>query len=168
MKLIKIIVDEMPKTVTDCLFHSAWGRCKILHKADLNVCFSNRCPLAIKKMEETMDNRKDIEEMAKAIYETGVAIDGTDIAFGLMEDSHFHRMAGKLYNAGYRLESEVRKETAREILNKIYDEIEKARLESEFQDENGKWLIDESEFMSEFTLGKLYELYAEYSVEVKG
>ena len=82
-----------------------------------------------------MEKQKDIEEMAKAIYETGVAIDGTDIAFGLMEESHFHRMAGKLYNAGYRLESEVRKETAREILNKIYDEIEKARLESEFQDE---------------------------------
>ena len=115
MKLIKIIVDEMPKTVTDCLFHSAGGRCKILHKADLNVCFSNRCPLAIKKKEEIMDNQKDIEEMAKAIYETGVAIDGTDIAFGLMEDSHFHRMAGKLYNVGYRLESEVRKETAKEI-----------------------------------------------------
>ena len=49
-----------------------------------------------------MEKQKDIEEMAKAIYETGVAIDGTDIAFGLMEDSHFHRMAGKLYNAGYR------------------------------------------------------------------
>lgn len=72
-----------------------------------------------------------------------------------------------LYNAGYRMESEVRKETAREILNKVYNEIEKARLESEFQDENGKWLIDESEFISEFTLGKLHELYAEYGVEVE-
>ena len=71
-----------------------------------------------------MDNQKDIEEMAKAIYETGVAIDGTDIAFGLMEDSHFHRMAGKLYNEGYRLESEVRKEMSKEVYEWIKDFME--------------------------------------------
>lgn len=128
MKIIKILVDKMPETVADCQFHSAWGRCKILHKLNLDVCFSNKCPLAIEKMEETVDKQKEIEGMAKAIYETGVAIDGTDIAFGLMEESHFHRMAGKLYNAGYRLESEVRKETAREILDWFYKALIKANF----------------------------------------
>lgn len=47
------------------------------------------------------DKEKQIEKMAKAIYETGVAIDGTDIAFGLIEDSHFERIARKLVAAGY-------------------------------------------------------------------
>lgn len=48
-----------------------------------------------------MDKQKEIEKMAKAIYETGVAIDGTDIAFGLIDDSHFERMARKLVAEGY-------------------------------------------------------------------
>lgn len=48
-----------------------------------------------------MDKQKEIEKMAKAIYETGIAIDGTDIAFGLIEDSHFERIARKLVEEGY-------------------------------------------------------------------
>ena len=48
-----------------------------------------------------MDKQKEIEKMAKAIYETGIAIDGTDIAFGLIDDSHFERMARKLVAEGY-------------------------------------------------------------------
>lgn len=48
-----------------------------------------------------MDKHREIEEMAKAIYETGIAIDGTDIAFGLIGDSHFERMARKLVTEGY-------------------------------------------------------------------
>ena len=63
---------------------------------------------------------------------------------------------------------EVRKETAREILDKIYCAVENARLESEYQNDKGKWVIDEHEFMSEFTLGKLHELYAEYGIELFG
>lgn len=47
-----------------------------------------------------MDNKKEIERMSKAIYETGIAIDGTDIAFGLIDDSHFERMARKLVLKG--------------------------------------------------------------------
>lgn len=61
-----------------------------------------------------------------------------------------------------------RKETAKQILDKVYDAVEKARLESEFQNEKGDWSIDEHEFMSEFTFGKLHELYAEYGVELFG
>lgn len=41
-----------------------------------------------------------IDEMAKAIYATGVALDGTDYAFGVYDDDdHFHRMANALYDA---------------------------------------------------------------------
>lgn len=42
-----------------------------------------------------------IDEMAKAIYATGVALDGTDYAFGVYDDDdHFHRMASALIAAG--------------------------------------------------------------------
>ena len=50
-----------------------------------------------------MEDKKQIEEMAKVIYESKVAIDGSDMAFGLFdEDDHFHRIARFLYKAGYR------------------------------------------------------------------
>lgn len=43
---------------------------------------------------------EQIDEMAKAIYATGVALDGTDYAFGVYDDDdHFHRMANALYAA---------------------------------------------------------------------
>lgn len=53
--------------------------------------------------------QEQIEEMAKDIYSTGIAIDGTDIAYGVYaNDDHFHRIAQKLYfNNGYRKASEV-------------------------------------------------------------
>ncbi len=38
-----------------------------------------------------MDKEKEIESMSKAIYETGIAIDGTDIAFGLIDDRLFEQ-----------------------------------------------------------------------------
>lgn len=49
-----------------------------------------------------MKTREDlIDEMAKAIYATGVALDGTDYAFGVYDDDdHFHRMASALIEAG--------------------------------------------------------------------
>lgn len=54
---------------------------------------------------------EQIEEMAKAIYATGVALDGTDYAFGVYaDDDHFHRMANALYNEGYRKCDEVIKD----------------------------------------------------------
>lgn len=43
---------------------------------------------------------EQIDEMAKAIYATGVALDGTDYAFGVYDnDDHFHRMASALIGA---------------------------------------------------------------------
>ena len=50
---------------------------------------------------------EQVEEMAKAICATGVALDGTDYAFGVYDDDHFHRMANALYSAGYRTRDEV-------------------------------------------------------------
>lgn len=45
---------------------------------------------------------EQIEELAKAIYATGVALDGTDYAFGVYgDDDHFHRMASALIAAGF-------------------------------------------------------------------
>lgn len=67
-----------------------------------------------------MDKQKEIEKMTKAIYETGVAIDGTDIAFGLIEDSHFERIARKLVAAGYGDVRAAVKETAQDIFSWIY------------------------------------------------
>lgn len=48
-----------------------------------------------------MINMKEIEEMAKALFESGVALDATDFAFGVDGDDHFTRLAIKLVNAGY-------------------------------------------------------------------
>lgn len=54
---------------------------------------------------------EQVEEMAKAICATGVALDGTDYAFGVYDDDdHFHRMANALYSAGYRKLDEVIKD----------------------------------------------------------
>lgn len=62
------------------------------------------------------DKQKQIEEMAKDIYTTGVAIDGTDIAYGVFDnDDHFHRMANALYAAGYRKQGD----TVREFVEKV-------------------------------------------------
>lgn len=55
--------------------------------------------------------KQAIEEMARNIFESGVAIDGIDRAFAAvhgadMTDSHFMRIAHHLYNDGYRKQSE--------------------------------------------------------------
>ena len=64
-----------------------------------------------------MNTREEqIAEMAKDIYTTGVAIDGTDIAYGVFDnDDHFHRMANVLYAAGYRKQGD----TVREFVEKV-------------------------------------------------
>lgn len=54
---------------------------------------------------------EQIDEMAKAIYATGVALGGTDYVFGVYaDDDHFHRMANALCDAGYRKRDEVIKD----------------------------------------------------------
>lgn len=71
-----------------------------------------------------MDKQKEIEKMTKAIYETGIAIDGTDIAFGLIEDSHFERIARKLVAAGYGDVHAAVKEFAERVKMSFYYEFD--------------------------------------------
>ena len=47
-----------------------------------------------------MNNEQEIEEMAKVLFESGVALDATDFAFGVDGDDHFTRLAIKIVNAG--------------------------------------------------------------------
>lgn len=80
---------------------------------------------------------EQVEEMAKTIYATGVALDGTDHAFGVYDgDDHFHRMANALYDAGHRKQGDI----AREILDEVSRHF------------GGAWLV---------------ELYKKYGVEVE-
>lgn len=110
-----------------------------------------------------MTDEKLIEEMAKDIFESKVAIDGSDMSFGLIdEDDHFHRIARFLYKHNYRklpedavvltkgaYESlsnkaranvvnavELRKETAREVLDKVYDWGQGFFIEHSFMEED--------------------------------
>ena len=55
--------------------------------------------------------KEQIEEMARSIFETGIALDGIDIVFAIRHgaeypDSHYMRIAEGLYAAGYRKQSE--------------------------------------------------------------
>lgn len=84
-----------------------------------------------------MNYEDQIREMAKAIYKSGVAIDATDIAFGLYDtDTHFHRMATKLYAAGYGKVKQAVKETVRAI----YEEVEKIPYHN-LSDEEGRGYV---------------------------
>lgn len=50
-----------------------------------------------------MIKQEQIEEMAKEIFNSGIAIQASDLAYGLIDnDDHFHRLAKYLYAAGYR------------------------------------------------------------------
>ena len=72
---------------------------------------------------------EQVEEMAKAIYATGVALEGTDYAFGVYDnDDHFHRMANALYDAGYRKQGD----TVREFAEKLRDKECSAKIGSEW------------------------------------
>lgn len=95
-----------------------------------------------------MNTREEqIAEMAKDIYTTGVAIDGTDIAYGVFDnDDHFHRMANALYAAGYRKQSDTVSEFVR-------------KLKSDFDNDKGNLYVISEE--------RLNELAAEYGVGVE-
>lgn len=98
---------------------------------------------------------EQVEEMAKAIYATGVALDGTDHAFGVYDnDDHFHRMANALYAAGYRKQSD----TAREILQKLIYNITANNT-------NDGYLSESIDYSS--TIDDIKELAAQYGVEVE-
>ena len=57
MKLIKVIVDRKPETVTDCIFLKVGflcNKCRITNKRMGKVCFTDECPL-----EENKENQND-------------------------------------------------------------------------------------------------------------
>lgn len=57
MKLIKVIVDKKPETVTDCIFLKVGflcNKCRITNKRMGKVCFTDECPL-----EENKENQND-------------------------------------------------------------------------------------------------------------
>lgn len=117
-----------------------------------------------------MDKQKEIEKMLEKINENfpncrDFCNDGKKcfIKNGLADCVNCTR-AVALLNAGY---GDVRY-VVKDVLNKVFRYVEEARLECEFQDKDGKWFIDESEFICEFTLGKLQELYREYGIEMFG
>ena len=74
----------------------------------------------------------------------------------------YRERAEALYAAGYRKQSEV----AKEVLDKVYKAVEQVRLDCEFQNEKGEWLMDEGDFLAEFTFGALREIYAEYGIDI--
>lgn len=111
------------------------------------------------EMRSQQIEQKQIEKMAKDIYATGVAIDGTYIAYGVYDnDDHFHRIARKLYAAGYRKQSDV----AKELINCILIDLIALR--------SGK-LSDKSLGLNNKTYKclvlRLKEIAAEYGVEVE-
>lgn len=60
--------------------------------------------------------KNEIKKLAEEIYRAGVALDGSDFAH---KSDHFERLAGELYKAGYRKQSETVKEFAEKLLDKI-------------------------------------------------
>lgn len=62
-----------------------------------------------------MNNEKEIEEMAKVLFESGVALDATDFAFGVDGDDHFTRLAIKLVNVGFGNVKQAVQEFAEEL-----------------------------------------------------
>jgi len=59
---------------------------------------------------------KEINEMAEAILNAGIALDGNDFAY---KSDHFERLAKVLYNAGYRKQSDTIKEFVEKLLENI-------------------------------------------------
>lgn len=53
--------------------------------------------------------QEQIEELAETILKSGIAIEGTDFAFGITNDKedHFSRLSRKLYSVSYRKASDV-------------------------------------------------------------
>lgn len=68
-----------------------------------------------------MKRQDALNEFATDIYNTGVAIDGTDLAYGTTGcDSHFHRMAARLMEKGYCKTEHIAEWIAKELSNHCY------------------------------------------------
>jgi hypothetical protein len=96
----------------------------------------------------------DVKELAEEIYRAGVALDGSDFAH---KSDHFERLAGELYNAGYRKQSDTIREFA-EKLNAALAEYE-PRIK-------GSYGVAETVGLN-VAKRKLEKLATEYGVEVE-
>lgn len=120
----------------------------------------SKCGIGERVMNEI---EKEIKEMAKSIYESKVALDGTDLAFGLIgDDDHFHRIARYLYNAGYHNVKDKVVLTKEEYHEKQL----KSMLYSQMQEENGQLRLENNDLEAENNklkeeLAKTSELKAE-------
>lgn len=57
---------------------------------------------------------------------------------------------------------EVGKAAAKNILDEVYREVERVRMEIEYQDKDGDYVMNSAEFLSEFTIGSLSQLYEKW------
>ena len=102
-----------------------------------------------------MKEEEQVEKIAKDIYATGVAIDSTDIAYGVYgNDDHFHRMARKLYTADYRKQSDVVREFVKKIKDKFFYALDSGRIINPVS-------------IYRFTENEIDELAAEFGAEVE-
>lgn len=62
---------------------------------------------------------------------------------------------------------EAGKATAKNILNEVYREVERVRMECEYIDKDGDYVMNSVEFVSEFTVGSLWQLYEKWGLDMK-
>ena len=75
--------------------------------------------------------KNEIKKLTEEIYRAGVALDGSDFAH---KSDHFERLAGELYKAGYRKQSDTVKEFAEKIdlyLIKLFHQAHDSQKECE-------------------------------------
>lgn len=65
----------------------------------------------------SMNKEQQIKKLAEEIYRAGVALDGSDFAH---KSDHFERLAGELYKAGYRKQSETAQEFAEQLKKELF------------------------------------------------
>lgn len=53
------------------------------------------------------------------------------------------------------------------ILDEVYREVERVRIEIEYQNKDGDYVMNSTEFVSEFTIGSLSQLYENWGLDMK-
>lgn len=86
-----------------------------------------------------MNKEKEIEEMAKVLFESGVALDATDFAFGVDGDDHFTRLAIKLVNVGFGNVKQAVNDFAERLKEKFSKRISALKNSEEECQEVGDW-----------------------------
>lgn len=113
-----------------------------------------------------MTKQEQIEEMKTLLLETYV--EWLDKPATDKKPNLYDMEANKLYNAGYRKAEEIRKETAKEIFQKV---VNICRKEEDFQDDTVNTQLEPLYFgimnCCAFIRNEVKELAEQYSVEVE-